>query len=242
MSKITIEFINEELKKYNWRCISSEYKNLDTELCFECEEGHKIYSTWKKIRTKRECPRCKDNYLKDQTSKLRPKAKGIKRILALDQSTHVTGWSIYDNNKLVQYGTFVTNLKDEIARCSAIKTWLLSMINNWDLDCIGIEGIQLQDESSGAKMGVTVFQGLARLQGILMETCHSEKIDYIICPTNSWRHHCGVKGLKRTDRKRSMQMLAKQWHDITVSDDEADAIGIGKYVADQIKIEVTNWE
>ena len=44
-------------------------------------------------------------------------------------------------------------------------------------------------------------------------------------------------------KKRSMQHKAKEWHDITVTDDEADAIGIGKYVADLLfNIQVTNWE
>ena len=31
-------------------------------------------------------------------------------------------------------------------------------------------------------------------------------------------------------------------YDITVSDDEADAIGIGKYTADLYNIQVVNWE
>ena len=116
------------------------------------------------------------------------------------------------------------------------------MIENWQPDAIGLEGIQYQDEVSGQKASVTVFQALARLQGILMETCYERKIEYTVCPTNTWRHHCGVTGKTRVDKKRSMQHKAKEWHDITVSDDEADAIGIGKYVADLYNIQVTNWE
>ena len=116
------------------------------------------------------------------------------------------------------------------------------MIENWKPDFVAIEGIQFQDESSGNKMGVTVFQGLARLQGVLMETCYAQKVDYTVCPTNTWRNHCGVKGRYRADKKRSMQLIAKKWHDISLSDDEADAVGIGKYAADLNKIEVVNWE
>ena len=116
------------------------------------------------------------------------------------------------------------------------------MISNWNPDCVAIEGIQFQDESSGQKVSVTVFQGLARLQGVLMDACYSVKTDFVICPTNTWRNHCGVKGRYRADKKRSMQLIAKKEYDITVTDDEADAIGIGKYAADLNKIEVTNWE
>ena len=39
-------------------------------------------------------------------------------------------------------------------------------------------------------------------------------------------------------------MLAKEWFDITVTDDEADAIGIGKYVSEVLnkEIKIYNWE
>lgn len=242
MARITIESINEELAPTGWKCTSETYKNLDSELTFLCEEGHLVCSTWKKIRSKRECPRCKENSFKEKNFDIEPKKKGVKRILAIDQATHTCGWSIYDDKQLIRYGTFTTNQKDEIARDSTIKNWMLSMIQNWNPDVIGLEGIQFQDESSGQRASVTVFQALARLQGVLMETCYEKKIEYIICPTNTWRHHCQVKGRSRADKKRSMQLKAKEMYDITVTDDEADAIGIGKYVADLSGIQVTNWE
>ena len=56
MARITIESINEELKETGWKCVSETYQNLDTPLEFECDEGHIIQATWKKIRSKRECP------------------------------------------------------------------------------------------------------------------------------------------------------------------------------------------
>ena len=242
MSKITIESINKELAQTGWKCISTEYKNLDSELQFNCEEDHLVCAPWKKIRTKRECPVCKNNEFKKVAATITPKPKGVKRVLAFDQATHTTGWSIFDGSKLVRYGTFNTEIKDETTRINTIKNWMLSMISNWNPDCVAIEGIQFQDESSGQKVSVTVFQGLARLQGVLMDACYSVKTDFIICPTNTWRNHCGVKGRYRADKKRSMQLIAKKEYDITVTDDEADAIGIGKYAADLNKIEVTNWE
>ena len=44
-----------------------------------------------------------------------------------------------------------------------------------------------------------------------METCYEKKIEYTVCPTNTWRHHCGVTGRTRIDKKRSMQNKAKKW-------------------------------
>ena len=242
--KYTIDNINEILKDSGWSVVSDQYKTLDTEMTFKCPEGHQVFSSWKKIRSKQECPICKQNLLLKIENKILSKPKGARRVLALDQSTHITGYAIFDNDKLVKYGKFNTNLTDEIARCSTIKSWLISMINNLQPDYVAIEGIQFQDESSGQKMGITVFQSLARLQGILMETCYHLKVPYEICPTNSWRHYCGVKGKTRVDKKRSMQLLVKQWYDITLTDDESDAIGIGRYMINYINknTKIENWE
>lgn len=244
MARIKIEDIRAELEKDKWKVISEEYVNLDMEMIFECSEGHRIYAPWKKIRQKRECPICKENFIKLNEQKIVPKKKGKKRILALDQATYKTGWSIYDDNSLIKSGVFETTLQEEVARDNMIKNWLISMISNWNPDIIGLEGLQFQEESGNRKMGVTVFETLARLQGILMETCFEYKIPFKICPSGVWRKHCGVRGKTRADRKNSMQLLVKKWFDVSVTNDEADAIGIGKYVSDIIKqqYDIVNWE
>jgi hypothetical protein len=59
MAKIKLEDIQNELAADGWKIISTEYVNLDTEMTFECPEGHRVFVPWKKIRTKRECPTCK---------------------------------------------------------------------------------------------------------------------------------------------------------------------------------------
>jgi Holliday junction resolvasome RuvABC endonuclease subunit len=76
---------------------------------------------------------------------------------------------------------------------------MISLIDQFQIDFVGIEGIQYQTAA-----GVTTFETLARLQGILAATCVEEKIPYKIAPTNTWRVHCGVQGRARPDRKRSM--------------------------------------
>ena len=244
MAKIRLEDIENELNAEGWVVISTEYTNLDTEMTFECPKGHRVFMPWKKLRGKHECPTCKQKQEFEQITTVQPKPKGVKRTLALDQASKVTGYAIFDDTKLVKYGTFTTTAADDIERFAMVRAWLLSMISSWRPDYIGIEGIQFQEEGSGQKMGVTVFQTLARLQGVLMMACHDEKIPFEICPTNTWRHSCGVKGKTRTDKKRSTQLLVEQWYGIKVSEDEADAIGIGRYLVTFIQknTEMTNWE
>ena len=77
-----------------------------------------------------------------------------------------------------------------------------------------------------------------------MVTCHEYNVPCTVCPTNTWRNTCGVKGRVRADKKKSMQMIVKNWYGINVSDDESDAIGIGYYMAKTVgkNIAVINWE
>ena len=167
------------------------------------------------------------------------KKKGEYRILALDQATHTSGYAVFNNKNLIDYGSYVASGNDDIERSVDVKQWMISLIDQYEIDFVGLEGIQYQSTA-----GVTTFETLARLQGILMAACHEQNITYYIIPPATWRSHCEVKGRSRTDKKRSMQTKVKEWFDITVSDDVADSIGIGKYTTDTYKkkVEIFNWE
>jgi Holliday junction resolvasome RuvABC endonuclease subunit len=243
VSKIKVEDIRKAAIDNGWQLVSTEYKNLSTELTFICNEGHEINIPYKKVRDKWECPLCKANKYYNFSEEVKPKSKGVQRAIGLDQATHITGYSIFDNEELIYAGTFEATAEDEIARDVQIQNWLIQLIHNWKPDVVGLEGIQLQ-QFNDKMVGVTTYQTLARLQGILMATCYNLKVDYMICPPATWRNHSGVKGRSRADKKRSMQNKIKEWFDITVSDDVADAIGIGKYINEthKKKVEIFNWE
>ena len=243
MAKIKIEDIRKAAIEQNWELISEEYKNLNSELIFKCNEGHTVYLPYKKVRDKWECPICKNNVYYDFNTEIPKKEKNIQRTLGLDQATHATGYSIFDNKKLVYAGVFTADADDEIERDLQVKNWLVQLIHNADIDVVGIEDIQLQ-QLNNKTVGVTTYRTLARLQGILMAACAEKGTSYIVCAPATWRAHCEVKGRTRSDKKRSMQMKVKEWFDITVSDDVADAIGIGKYISDKFKkkVEIFNWE
>ena len=84
MAKIKIEEIRNAVEELGWKLITEKYENLETEMEFECNEGHLIYARWKKRRNGIECPICRTNVYKNAETKVIPKKKGTKRILALD--------------------------------------------------------------------------------------------------------------------------------------------------------------
>ena len=78
MSKIYLEDVKEELEKDKWEVVSEDYKNLDTEMTFLCPEGHRVYTSWRRLRNRRECPVCKQNCFKEQEVKILSKKPNEK--------------------------------------------------------------------------------------------------------------------------------------------------------------------
>lgn len=219
----------------------------------ECPEGHKVFKSYGAIRNNFVCPVCKKNPYKNCQSINIP-AKGKKfRILALDQATVLSGWSIFDDGELIKYGIISANEKfDKVARISIVRQWLINIIDSIKPDLILFEDIQLQDFNKtfpGQKkqydnIGVTTFKALAELIGVLENIAYEEGISYKIVHSGTWRKGVGVCGRTRADRKKNAQILVKKWYDVQVSEDEADAICIGRYGAINFtkKLEMFNWE
>jgi hypothetical protein len=51
----------------------------------------------------------------------RKKKKSEFRVLALDQATHKTGYAVFNNKDLIDYGTFEARGDNEIERCAQVK-------------------------------------------------------------------------------------------------------------------------
>ena len=202
---------------------------------FRCPEGHLVETTWEKLRAKRFCPTCAANLKKKVANMSAVKKGAAYRVLALDQSSHKTGYSVYDGKQLISYGVFESSKLDPIDRLKDIGAWLNSMIANWQPDLVGFEDTQYNPggDDKDAIRAHDTFKLLSQVMGVVIITAVNAgcKVKTVLIPT--WRHHCKVRGNKRADQKRSAQLLVKEWHDITVTDDESDAICIGKYFADK---------
>lgn len=112
------------------------------------------------------------------------------------------------------------------------------MIAKWKPDLVAFEDIQLQKftTNSGCEgNAVLVFKKLAHLQGVLKNYCYENNILYTVIPPATWRHHSDIKGKNRTDRKRNAQLKIKRLYDVSVTQDQADAILLTSYAAFQHK-------
>lgn len=239
MSKFKIEDLKKEFEELGWTLVSDRYTNLSTQLEMICPKGHTVYQSYDVFRKHHICPFCERQLLNTKdTIERKPKSKGVKRVLALDQATKTSGWSVFDNDKLIKYGSFTVNNKDVDYRIEEIKNYLINMINFWQPDEIILEDIQLQQfgpKSANNIEGVTTFKTLAHLQGVLINLLIELKIKFQIVHTAVWREKCGVKGKSRSDKKKSAQLIVKDIYGINASQDEADAICIGFYATQKHK-------
>ena len=158
------------------------------------------------------------------------------RVLALDQATHKTGYAIYDGARLIKSGVFEAVGKEETARIHQIKEWFIETLEEYKPDYVGFEELVVANSFPTQRT-------LARLQGVLMEEAYSRDIKIILSNPGTWRNTCGVKGRERAIQKANMIAIVQKWYNKIVTDDEADAIGIGYHIVTKcISQETVNWE
>ena len=151
-----------------------------------------------------------------------------KFIIALDQSTQLTGYAIFQDKDLIAHGVFSPS-GDYEHRIVKLRQWLLDKLEPLKPNVeVYFEDIQLQDLGGGS-IGITTFKKLAHVQGALIVTCIEENIPYTIVPAATWRKTCGVKGRVRNEYKPAAQAHVLEKYGIQATEDEADAICIGEH-------------
>ena len=215
-----LDAVKNEVSALGWTLLDNTYTNLDTILNLQCPEGHILQLTLRQWRKNSICSICEHN------SEIKQKKKNINRIIALDNATHITGWAIFDNNNLVSYGKYTTKNSETSDRILEMGDWLTNLLQQWEPNTIILEDIQQQNN-------VSTFKVLAKLQGVLEYINKKHNIEYYIISPSSWKSNAGVKGKSRVDQKKSAQLIVLQLYNIQATQDECDAILLGKYGVDK---------
>ena len=152
-------------------------------------------------------------------------------ILAFDQSSRTSGYSVFEDNKLKEHGTFTFSNSDLGVRLYKIRQKVEELINLYHPDKIIFEDIQLQDEIYSQKSigNVKTFKTLAEVFGIIYELATELNIDNEAYLAGTWRKGLGIAGNHRDQQKANAQKWVYDNYGIRVVEDEADAICIGAY-------------
>lgn len=151
-------------------------------------------------------------------------------ILALDQASQISGYSIFDNGQLIDSGIFSVS-GDLPKRLIKIRDKTKDLINKYHPDKVILEDIQMEEKQNN---NVRTFKALAEVIGVLSAFLTENKINYECVLASTWRSELGIKGKVREVYKKNAQAYVEKCYQKKVSEDEADAICIGAYASKQL--------
>ena len=145
------------------------------------------------------------------------------RILAIDQSSRCNGYAIFENNELIDSGTFTLTQEDIGERLVELREKIIRFIEDNQIELVLFEDIQLQ----AGNAGVTTYKVLAEVFGVIQELLTEKGIEYQIVHSQTWKSVLNIKGRSRPEQKKNAQMYVLNTFNKKVSQDTADAICIG---------------
>lgn len=148
------------------------------------------------------------------------------RTLALDQSSHITGWAVFEGKLLLEYGKFELTHPDLGVRLKQIRERIDQMVKDYNIQKIVMEDVQYQPNVVN---NIQTFKTLAETLGVLYEYGTAAGLDPEIVLAGTWKKFLGIKGRNRAEQKKNAQDYIINNYQIKPTQDECDAICIGLY-------------
>ena len=150
-------------------------------------------------------------------------------ILALDQSTKHTGWSFWVDKSLIKYGVIDADEREPAyVRMKYMGKQIKNLIRRCKPDHVVIEQVQFQ-------RNYKVYSQLSQLQGVIMQILFEKEIDFTLVEPTKWRSFGGIKNRKRDETKEAAIQAVKDKYFVEVSEDTAEAIGIGLWAIENVE-------
>ena len=150
------------------------------------------------------------------------------KILALDQASMITGWSVFDDEKLVAYGKLEMPKGSSVGgRLVIIRNGVKTLIDEYQITYVGFEDIQMQTSVGN---NVQTFKVLANVFGVILELCEELHMPYSVVSSVTWKSTFAIKGRQRAEQKRNAQLYVENTYHVQATQDECDAICIGAHI------------
>ena len=143
-------------------------------------------------------------------------------VLSLDQALQTSGWAVFENEKLIECGTFVIQANKPIeSRLGKIWENLNDLHDQYDFNYLAFEDTQQQ-------FNVETFKRLCYVQAVIMLWCYYNEVKYAVLAPTHWRSVIGKGwGKSREEQKQHAIEWVKQTFNKEVTSDAADAVCIG---------------
>lgn len=151
----------------------------------------------------------------------------MEKLLALDQASVITGYAIFENDKLITYGKIKLEDEEIGPRLLTLRNEIKKLIDENNITTVAFEDIQMQ---ASVGNNVKTFKVLANVYGVILELCEELQLKYKIVSSNTWKSTLKIKGKNRTEQKKNAQNYVQETYGVNCTQDEADAICIGSHM------------
>ena len=165
----------------------------------------------------------------------------MSNLLALDQSSHITGYAIFKNDKPIVISHFSAKGNDLGERLQYIREKVISLIDEYEIDEVAFEDIQLQSINGNKELGIKTFKMLAEVFGVVHELMTELNMKYSTVPPIVWKATFKIAGKGREVEKKLAQKYVLNTYGISCTEDEADATCIGSHLLKKRELEY-NWD
>lgn len=145
------------------------------------------------------------------------------KIISLDQSTSKSGYSIFIDKELIDYGIIRPSKKISNDNKISMLIRLSEFIKKENPDILLIEDVYMK---KGKTFNIKTHKTLSNLQGMLIAYCVLNNIKYEIIHPSSWKN--GIVGKKKISKEETQEFL-KEKYNKEFKEDIADSICIGLY-------------
>jgi Holliday junction resolvasome RuvABC endonuclease subunit len=146
-------------------------------------------------------------------------------ILALDQATVNTAYSVWVNSKLITHGKVTADEKiKDYRRSLQMVDLVMEKVDEYKPDLVVLEGAFLSGN-------VKTFGMLSCLRGMTMERLKDNGYKFEIVEPVTWKSALGITGKRPIQKAKSIEIAEKVFNvDLFNDDDLADSINIGGYI------------
>ena len=149
----------------------------------------------------------------------------MQKILAFDQSTKISAYSVFIDGKYVEVGVIdLHKMKDTSERVRAMGVELCKIIEKYNPDKVVMEEVAQQSNPLTLKL-------LARIQGVIIGFCAAHNIATYIVEPSKWRstlHFKQGSGVKRAELKEQAIQHVKDTYRLDLSEDCCESICINE--------------
>lgn len=149
----------------------------------------------------------------------------MQKVLAFDQSTKISAYSLFVNGEYIECGCIdLHKIKDASERIRAMGIELGNVIKKYSPEKVVIEEVAQQSNPNTLKL-------LARIQGVIIGFCAAHDIETYIIEPSKWRSALHFKtgaGVKRAELKEQAIKYIKNKYGFELTEDECESLCINE--------------